>query len=1346
MGFFVSDLPASASDKIEEGIGTKEIFNSISLGLAAFIAILLFGLAFVFIKKAALALVAVALILLLVGSRGIVRLYGVRSASICLMTGLWVIITINIWLAGGVNSVIAGFYIASIVMSAVLLGLRSAYLVCGISVVACLAMTISSDLGHGAPRYYPIPPWAAFIAQMFWVILVLPPITIALNGLRNGLAMARKEIAQRKQAEEVLRDREALFRAIFEQAAVGVAQIDSLDGRFVRINQRYCDIVGYTVQEMEQLTFQKITHPDDLEADLANMELLLAGKVREFSMEKRYIHKEGFLVWVNLTVSPMWEVGEAPHFHIAVVEDITERKRAENELDRTRNTLAEAQKIAHLGSFEYVVATQTTVWSEEEHRIYGLDPTGPSPTYEMMLQTFIHTDDAALLHEAFTKAMQTCSIYELEHRIVRPDGSVRWVYDRALPYLDDLGELVRYVGTTLDTTERKQAEEALTRSEHLYRTLFEGAQDAILIIDMEGDAIGQIVSANSTAAKIHGYTLEEMVTLNMADLNTSESARRIPERMKVILAGEWLREEASHRRKDGSVFPVEIAASLLTIDDHKYCLAIDRDITERKQAEEQLQESEETFRAIVEGAPDALFVQTGGLFAYVNNQALQLFGAESEEQLLGKPVMDRFHPRFHEIVGERIRLLNVDKKKAPALEQVYLRMDGSEIHVEVSAVPIRFINQDGALVFARDITERKQAESALIKSEERYKTVADFNYDWEYWIDSDEKFVYVSPSCERITGYSAQQFMDEPSLIEKIIHPDDLTAVLTHFDVARNVDYDQRHVLDFRIIRKDGETRWIAHACQPVYNRDGLPLGRRASNRDITDRKLAEEALRESEQRYRAVVDNLHVGISVINRNMEIVAINPFFGAYYPDVHPGTDQTCYSTYNDPPSSSPCSYCPCVLTFQDGEVHECETETPAGDKIRNYRIVSCPVKDEQDEVQLVVELVEDVTERRSLYAQLAQAQKMEAVGTLAGGVAHDFNNVLQVAMGYSEILIGDTEVPQHCRIDLQKINESARRGADLVQRLLTFSRKAEINLQPLDLNSRITDLQKMLERTLPKMVGIDLHLDGKLAKISADKTQIDQILMNLAVNARDAMPEGGKLIFETTNVTLDEEYVRSHLEAKPGPHVLLTVTDTGSGMDKGTLEHIFEPFYTTKGVGEGTGLGLAMVHGIVKHHGGHIKCYSEPGKGTTFKLYFPALISEEKEEETAERPIPKGGSETILLVDDEELIRDLGSRILTKAGYTLITASNGKEALEIYQKRRGEISLVLLDLMMPEMGGKQCLEGLLSLNPSVKVIVASGFSANGPTKDALSAGAKAFVNKPYDMRQVLEVVRQVLDAE
>ena len=279
-----------------------------------------------------------------------------------------------------------------------------------------------------------------------------------------------------------------------------------------------------------------------------------------------------------------------------------------------------------------------------------------------------------------------------------------------------------------------------------------------------------------------------------------------------------------------------------------------------------------------------------------------------------------------------------------------------------------------------------------------------------------------------------------------------------------------------------------------------------------------------------------------------------------------------------------------------------------------------------------------------------------------------------------------------------------------------------------------------------MINIELVLGEELTTINADPTQIDQILMNLAVNSRDAMPEGGKLVIETANVVLDEEYVKTHLDGKPGNHVLLQITDTGAGMDRETLEHIFEPFYTTKAVGEGTGLGLPMVHGIVQQHGGHVRCYSEPGKGTTFKIYFPALILNEQQKERTVREKPRGGPETILLVDDEKFISDLGSRILARAGYNVITASNGNEALGAYQARSHEIDLVVLDLIMPEMGGRQCLEALLRINPSIKVVIASGYTTNGPTEDTFPTGAKGFVNKPYEMRQMLEIVRQVLDED
>jgi len=372
--------------------------------------------------------------------------------------------------------------------------------------------------------------------------------------------------------------------------------------------------------------------------------------------------------------------------------------------------------------------------------------------------------------------------------------------------------------------------------------------------------------------------------------------------------------------------------------------------------------------------------------------------------------------------------------------------------------------------------------------------------------------------------------------------------------------------------------------------------------------------------------------------------------------------------------------------------------------------------------------------------------MEAIGTLAGGIAHDFNNLLQVVLGYSELLLADKKPGDPDYDDLNKIRRSARNGAELVKQILTFSRKADISPRPIDLNREVRNAEQLLRRTLPRIIEIGLFPAKDLWTVNADPAQMEQMLLNFAVNAKDAMPRGGTIAIETENVTLDEEYCRNHLGVEPGHYALLMFSDTGVGIHPEILDHIFEPFFTTKKFGEGTGLGLATVFGIVKQHDGHIMCYSEPEKGTTFKIYLPAIKTEDVETTSQFQALLAGGAESVLLVDDEELVRELGERILSRAGYTVLTAGDGREALEIYLKKMSDISLVVLDLIMPVMEGRECLEELLKINPSAKVIIASGYSANGPAKKAVKSGAKGFIRKPFDIRQMLDVVRQVLDAE
>jgi PAS domain S-box-containing protein len=403
-----------------------------------------------------------------------------------------------------------------------------------------------------------------------------------------------------------------------------------------------------------------------------------------------------------------------------------------------------------------------------------------------------------------------------------------------------------------------------------------------------------------------------------------------------------------------------------------------------------------------------------------------------------------------------------------------------------------------------------------------------------------------------------------------------------------------------------------------------------------------------------------------------------------------------------------------------------------------------VRDDEGMPSYVCVVGRDASERKRLEEQLRQAQKMEAVGTLAGGIAHDFNNLLQVVVGFSDLLLENKEEDDPDRDRLLMIRKAAQDGGDLVKGLLTFSRMVKIDPRPIDLNQEVKRVRDLLYRTIPKMIDIELILADDLKTVNVDTNHIEQVLLNLAVNARDAMPEGGRLIIETENATLSEEYCKAHLEVEPGEYVLLAVSDTGHGMEEELLEHIFEPFYTTKETVEGTGLGLAMVFGIVKSHHGHITCYSEPGTGTSFKIYLPAVKAETESEKAITVEIPSSGTETILLVEDDERVQKVAKKILVSAGYKILVAANGSEALEIYRKRGNEISLVILDLIMPEMGGQQCFNELLKIDPEIKVLIASGYSANGTIRGTVDSGAKGFISKPYDSKQILRKIRDILD--
>jgi two-component system, cell cycle sensor histidine kinase and response regulator CckA len=635
---------------------------------------------------------------------------------------------------------------------------------------------------------------------------------------------------------------------------------------------------------------------------------------------------------------------------------------------------------------------------------------------------------------------------------------------------------------------------------------------------------------------------------------------------------------------------------------------------------------------------------------------------------------------------------------------------------------------------AQDITNRKKLEEALRQSEEKYRLVVQKAQEG-ILVAQDHVIRFVNPKALEILARSEQEVLSTP--FTEFIHPDDRERIYGHH--SRRLRGEQFFgSYSHRILTGDGAVKWVQITANTIsWEGETAAL---IFFTDVTDLKRADE------ERIRLVtaIEQAAEAVMVTDVEGTIVYANPSFGEITgysrEEVIGNNPRILKSGQHDDKF-----YKHMLETISKGAVWRGRiTNKKKGGALFEEDGSISPIKDDSGRIVNYVSVKRDVTKEVSLQAQLLQAQKMEAIGTLAGGIAHDFNNLLQVTLGYSELMLQGRQPEDKDYADLQKIFQSAKSGAELVRRLLTFSRKVEFKPIPLNLNRQIVQVEGLLRRTIPKMIDIRMDLSDDLAEVNADPTQVEQILMNLAVNARDAISDRGKLTIATKNVTLDEEYCKIHVGAKPGEYVMLSVSDTGHGMTKETIQHIFEPFYTTKELGRGTGLGLAMVYGIVTQHDGFITCYSEVGLGTTFGIYLPAIESPMESVLSDSGIMPAFGTETILLVDDEEFIRDLGSRVLSKAGYKALIATNGKEALDLFEREGRNISLVILDLIMPEMGGKECLAELRKIDPQLKVLIASGYPVDTSMKESAELTAQGFVNKPFRMKELLRQVRKTLD--
>ncbi|MFC1833936.1 PAS domain S-box protein [Thermodesulfobacteriota bacterium] len=883
--------------------------------------------------------------------------------------------------------------------------------------------------------------------------------------------------------------------------------------------------------------------------------------------------------------------------------------------------------------------------------------------------------------------------------------------------------------------ERKQLQESLYVEKLRLQMLSENAPFGMAMIGEDG----KLLYINAKFKELFGYNLDELPTMN----HWFAKAFPDPERRRSVISG-WVddlnRVGRGKQRprvhavtcRDRSEKIIHFRPVQLRTGEH---LITCEDITVRKEAEDALRESEATLRSVLQAAPMGIGLVThGSRLGWTNEMLCRMTGYSSGE-LVGQDERtlyetDRECERVRQVLYGRIY-----GRTTGYVETRWKRKDGSTFDLQLSSsaiVPGEVAA--GVVITATDITEKKKSEEALRKWGRIFE-----HAQWGVVVGSGDgqTLELMNPAYAKMHGYTVEELTGAD--IVEVFAPESRAELSQHLRLARERGH---YTFESKHIRKDGTVFPVLIDITIVKTADTQILYSIVNVQDITERKKTEDALRESEEKYGNlfrwsndavlihdlsgnIMDSNYRARELFGHTEEEMATRKVLQLHPEQALPG----CHEQYEK--------------IVEEGNVSfEADFIKKSGD------VFPAEVSSSLLEISgrtLVQEIVRDITNRRQLEEQLRQAAKMEAIGQLAGGIAHDFNNLLTAIMGYSGLLMDQTprDHPNHKRT--AHIHRAAERAAGLTQQLLAFSRKQVLDAKVLDLNSVIDDFRGIMQRLIGEHIDLSILSDDSLGTVSADSGQIEQVLLNLVINARDAMPEGGQIRIQTANVELDEYYAKNHAELMPGDYVMFSVADAGHGIDARTRAKIFDPFFTTKEKGVGTGLGLATVYGIVKQHGGHISAYSEPGQGTTFKIFLPRVEAPlEEMSKTRGTHVDLSGNETILVVEDEVEVLDLTCEALEMLGYSPIKAGNPEEAIKISREFSDAVDLLLTDVVLPKMDGKSLFSQLAVHRPDMKILYMSGHTEDFIVHHGVLDQGVNFLHKPFTVLGLASKVREVLD--